>query len=87
MKYGIEQNENLIFKCANCGEIISNNGELNKNYCSNCGAPLTPIAIADYEDNKVKVRNQVISMLTNIALENKSDSLLEVLKVYNEDNE
>ncbi len=87
MKYGIEQSENLIFKCANCGEVVSNNGELNKNFCSSCGAPLTPFAIADYEDNKEMEKTQLLNVLKNIAVDNKSDSFLEILKIYKEENE
>ena len=85
MKYGIEQSDNLIFKCANCGEVVANNGELKKNYCENCGAPLTPTAIADYEDNKEKSIGNVIKFLKEIAVENQTDSFSSILKVYEEE--
>ena len=40
MKYGIEYDE-LNIKCANCGNVVSQNGELEGNYCDKCGTPLS----------------------------------------------
>ncbi len=86
MKYGINQNENLI-KCANCNEVVSNNGEFTVNFCSKCGAPLSVSAIADFEERKDAVKINLLNELKEIAADNKTDSFLDIVKVYREENE
>ena len=87
MKYGIERNGNAFTKCANCGEVVSQNEELNVNYCSKCGAPLTGEAIANFEENKENLVKQVIDELKEIAQKNDSNSFSDIINVYEEENE
>ena len=86
MKYGIEQKQGKLY-CANCGEMVSNNDELEKNYCEKCGAPLTISAIADYEEALNDAGLGVLKALKEIAVQNKTDSFLEILKQYKQDEE
>ena len=86
MKYGIK-NEGLIIKCANCKKQIASDGELKTNYCDNCGAPLSVLAIADFEDYKEVVRKDMLLALKDIAVKNHTDSFLQILKKYSEENE
>lgn len=44
MNYGVKQNGKFIF-CANCGRVISQEGEYNANFCYVCGNPLKIEAI------------------------------------------
>lgn len=78
MKYGINQNA-IGITCANCGKSAED-----KKFCENCGAPLTIAAIAEYEENNQKTKEDVINTLKHIAVEHKTDSLSEILKIYND---
>ena len=86
MKYGIEQKQGKLY-CANCGKIASESDELEKNYCEKCGAPLTITAIADYEETLNGAGLGVLKALKEIAVQNKTDSFLEILKQYKQDEE
>lgn len=81
MKYGIEQGSDKTV-CANCKHAVSEF----QNYCAECGAPLTPIAIADFEDFKEEVRSALLVDLENIAKERKINTFTDVVKVYKLDN-
>ena len=85
MKYGIES-EGLKLKCANCKKTVSSDGELKTNYCDNCGAPLSVLAIADFEDYKESVRKDMLLALKSIAVQNHTDSFSQILKKYTEEN-
>ena len=86
MKYGIEF-EGTNLKCANCGHVVSVNGSLEKNYCEECGAPLSPLAIGSFEELKADFKKQLLVTLKDIAVENHTDSFLEILKNYTKENE
>lgn len=86
MKYGIEQKQNKLH-CANCGFEVSQTQTLEKNFCANCGAPLSVQAIADYEDSLHDAGVGVLKALKDIAVQNKTDSFLEILKQYKQDEE
>ena len=81
MKYGIVQ-EGLICKCANCGKVISRDGALEQNYCENCGAPLSVIAIADYSENVKNNNLEIIGALVEVAKKNNTDSFTNILEIY-----
>ena len=83
MKYGIGNNSNNQSVCANCGKILMDINSIN--YCSNCGAPLTPIAISNFLTEIEKINDSLLADLKSIAIENKTDRLSEILKIYNED--
>lgn len=82
MKFGTEQ-ENLTLRCANCGKVISKNGVLDDNYCSNCGAPLSVSAIADYSENIMASNKDLLNNLVSIAKRNNTDSFTKILETYN----
>ena len=84
MKYGISISEQGHYKCANCGQSVNDINTFN--YCSNCGAPLSPTAIANYIDSFDNERLLLINDLKSIAIENKTDRLSEILKIYNDEN-
>lgn len=86
MKYGIDSEE-LNVKCANCGYVVSKDGVLNTNFCSNCGAPLSVYAIGDFEEMKQNICKGVLVNLKECANQNHTDSLVEVLKLYTKDME
>lgn len=44
MEYGVKNLGEFVF-CANCGRLISQNGEYDANFCFVCGAPLKMEAI------------------------------------------
>lgn len=78
MKYGLNRSA-AGDTCANCGKSAEN-----KDFCPHCGAPLTISAIATYEENHQKTVEDVINTLKYIAKENKTDSLKDVLKIFND---
>ena len=82
MKYGINQ-ENLKCKCANCGKLISSNGIVGDNYCSNCGAPLSLMAIAEYSETLKAGNKQMLEIFADIAKRNQTDSFVKILEIYN----
>ena len=49
MSYGVRQNGKFIF-CANCGKVVSENGQYSANFCYNCGNPLKMSAIEQREN-------------------------------------
>ena len=78
MKYGI--NQKAIGKtCANCGKEVKD-----ENFCKYCGAPLTISAIASYEENNEEIVKNVFTALKKIAVEYKTDSLSNILRIYND---
>ncbi len=81
MKYGTNQ-ENLKLKCANCGKLVSKDGVLEDNYCSNCGAPLSVLAIADYSEIVKDANKELLTVLMDIAKRNNTDSFTKILEVY-----
>lgn len=83
MKYGIE-NEGEKVLCANCKKVIDG-GELNQNYCLNCGAPLSPMAIGEFEEMLSNYSNQVITQLKKIAVTNKTDKFSQIISVFEEE--
>ena len=83
MKYGIDSNANNQTVCANCGKVLGELGSIN--YCSDCGAPLTPIAISNYLQEIDNINASFVADLKSIAIKNKTDRLSEILKIYNED--
>ena len=82
MKFGINQ-ENLTVKCANCGKVISRNGIIDENYCSNCGAPLSALSIADYSEILKDENKAMLNALVEISKKNNTDSFVEILEIYN----
>jgi predicted amidophosphoribosyltransferase len=86
MKYGIES-EGLKLKCGNCKNIIATDGELKTNYCDKCGAPLSVLAIADFEELKDNIRKSTVLTLKDYADKNHTDSFVEILKQYSKDAE
>ena len=82
MKYGTNQ-EGLALKCANCGKTVSKTGILEKNYCPNCGAPLSILAIAEYSESARAINKEFLTMLTDISSKNKTDSFSKILEIYN----
>ena len=80
MKYGINQH-GLDRHCANCNKTV---GE--ENYCKNCGAPLTVSAIADFEEHNQFIVDNTIKELKEISKKNKTTSLTEILKTFNDEN-
>lgn len=78
MKYGIDMNA-AGDTCANCGKPAED-----YDFCPHCGAPLTISAIGDYEENKENLIKNVLNSLKTIAKENKTDSLKDVLKIFND---
>ena len=84
MKFGIE-NEGLTIKCANCKMLVSKDGELNVNYCSNCGAPLSVSGIADFEAFKEETTKSTLLVLKDIATREKTDSFVAVMREYLKD--
>ena len=84
MKYGVEY-ENSDIKCANCKQVVATNGDLEKNYCEKCGAPLSALAIADFEEMKESVRKNLLLSMKDIAVSNHTDSFLEILKQLKQD--
>ena len=86
MKYGIEQKQGKLY-CSNCGNVASETDELEKNFCEKCGAPLSVTAIADHEDELNNAGVNVLKALKDIAIQNKTDSFLEILKQYKQDEE
>lgn len=85
MKYGIEQKGNDVL-CANCGNVVASEQNF-ENFCAKCGAPLTPLAIADFEDFKEATRQALFADLSQIAKQRKTDSFTEIKKAYDADNE
>jgi len=81
MKYGTNQ-ENLTLKCANCGKVVSKNGAIEQNYCSNCGAPLSIMAIAEYAENVKDSNREMLAALAGIAKKNNTDSFTKILEIY-----
>ena len=81
MKFGTNQ-ENLTVKCANCGKVISRNGMIDDDYCSNCGAPLTALAIAEYSDILANSNKEMIAAFVEIAKKNDTDSFTKILEIY-----
>lgn len=81
MKYGIVQ-EGLTCKCSNCGKVVSRDGTLNENYCSNCGTPLSVIAIAEYSDQMKEANKALLTSLVEVAKRNQTDSFLRILEIY-----
>ena len=70
MKYGIEEKENIV-KCANCGRIISKDGNYKDNFCYHCGNPLKLDAIDTKENEIQDIRAEVIESLKKKILEEK----------------
>ena len=81
MKYGIVQ-EGLVCKCANCGKVISKDGTLEKNYCEDCGAPLSIFAIADYSEAVKRNNLDMVAALVDVAKKNNTDSFIKILEIY-----
>lgn len=81
MNYGIKEEENFLL-CANCENVISENGTIPFNYCPNCSNPLTLDAITQTEQNKISFEKNVLDSLMEIAKQNKTNALTDVLKVY-----
>lgn len=86
MKYGMES-EGLVVKCANCKKVIATDGELKTNYCDKCGAPLSVLAIGEFEEVKANIRKSLLLTLKSYADKNKTDSFVEILKQYSKDAE
>lgn len=84
MKYGIEQ-EGLLTKCANCKKTISADGSLNVDFCEKCGAPLSVLAISQFEQFRADEREQLLNYIKNVAVKNNTDSFAEILKIMAKD--
>lgn len=52
MEYGVKNMGDNVF-CANCGRLISQNGEYDANFCFVCGAPLKMAAI-EMKEKEIK---------------------------------
>ncbi len=81
MKLGTKQ-EGFTTKCANCGRVISKSGVIEDNYCSNCGAPLTALAIAEYSEILSNANKKMVAAFVEIAKKNNTDSFTDILEVY-----
>ena len=86
MKYGIIQKGDAIC-CANCDRTVTSADHLDKHYCEECGAPLSVEAIAEYQENMQNERTRILTILKDIAVEKHTDSFLEILKQYKQDEE
>ncbi len=84
MKYGIEQ-QGFLLKCSNCQNIVSKNGDLQKNFCEECGAPLSVTAIADYEQQKEETKKLLLNTMKDIAIKNNTDSFTKIIKIMIEE--
>lgn len=57
MEYGTKKIGEIVF-CANCGRVVSQNGEFDSNFCFVCGNPLKPTAVAMREQEIAQAFNQ-----------------------------
>lgn len=81
MKYGIDEVNGNTY-CANCKKVVGKVGGEIPNYCSLCGAPLTPVAIKSVKENNFLIKRDVIRRLNEISKQAKNDYLVDVLSQY-----
>ena len=81
MRYGITETEQGVH-CANCLKQVGTNGNIEYNYCPECGAPLTLSAINETNATKVEEEKELLRTLNRIAEGEKTDSFKEIIKVY-----
>ena len=60
MEYGVKNMGNYVF-CANCGRIISENGEYEANFCFVCGNPLKMKAIEQKEQEIQEIEANLLA--------------------------
>ncbi len=85
MKYGIEQ-EGFLLKCANCHNIVSKDGQLNKNFCVECGAPLSVYAIASFEQYKEDTKKTLLKSMEEISIKYHTDSFAKIITILADEN-
>ncbi len=84
MNYGIIEEENIVM-CANCQKPLSNNGEIPYEFCPDCGSPLTVEAINAKEIDDYNLQRRAALNISEIAKENKTDSVTIAVKKYLEE--
>lgn len=62
MEYGIKTIGKNVF-CANCGRLVSPNGEYEENFCFVCGTPLKMAAIEMKEQEIKEIEQNLIARL------------------------
>lgn len=85
MRYGIiEEGQDVL--CANCNDIISEDGTISSNYCPNCGCPLTMEAIRETEQRNMEIEKNVLHTLKSVSKEENTDSFIQILKAYTDED-
>jgi|GEM_PF-3951991 DNA-directed RNA polymerase subunit M/transcription elongation factor TFIIS len=82
MNFGIKQLSKNIF-CANCGRLITKQGEFDANYCFVCGNPLKAKAIEEKQQEVNEYEKNNMKKLLEISKDLNTDSLKKVIDEIN----
>lgn len=84
MRYGIVE-EGLDVICVGCNKVLSEDGKIPTNYCSECGNPLTLEAIKNTQKKQRENEKDIFYTLKEISENEKTDSFKKIVKKYFEE--